>query len=72
MTNYFVDPLEILWDGLLSREPERIRAAYNGLSQAEQGVVLAHLRRMASEPDWQPEQRLSAQAALDCLVNDTQ
>jgi hypothetical protein len=63
------DPLEEIWDGLLSRQPERIRTAFARLTEAEQSAALAHLRRMASEPDWQPEQRQSAQVALDCLAN---
>ena len=63
------DPLEILWDSLLSRQPAQIRAAYASLTGAEQQAVLNHLRRMAQEPGWNPEQRKSAQAALDALAD---
>ena len=62
-----MDPLELLWDQLLSRQPEQIRAAYNQLSPDEQGYVLHHLGRMASEPGWHTEQVLSAQLALQAL-----
>lgn len=67
MSNEPIDPLEQIWDGLLSREPEQIRAAYAGLDPASQRVVIAHLKRMANEPDWHPEQRISALTALAAL-----
>ncbi|OGO11641.1 MAG: hypothetical protein A2Y53_05345 [Chloroflexi bacterium RBG_16_47_49] len=59
--------LEALWNDLLTREPERIRKAFYSLDPPSQGFVLAHLQRMLSESDWQPEQRLSARAALQAL-----
>jgi len=62
-----MDPLELLWDQLLSRQPEKIRAAYSLLSPDEQVNVLLHLGRMASEPGWHAEQVLSAQLALQAL-----
>jgi uncharacterized protein YdeI (YjbR/CyaY-like superfamily) len=65
-TNQFDTP-EALWDALLSREPELVRAAFHRLGAGEQEAVLFHLRRMTAEPDWHPEQRLSAQAALQVL-----
>ena len=61
------DALETLWDQLLSRQPERIRPAFSSLTTQEKESVLAHLRRMTSDPGWHPEQRLSAQSALDAL-----
>ena len=61
------DFLETLWDGLLSRQPEQVRAAYASLDEKEKKVVLTHLERIVSEPGWHPEQRLSAQAALEVL-----
>jgi hypothetical protein len=63
------DPLEILWDNLLSRQPDRVRSAFAALASAEQQVVLEHLRRMSREAGWHPEQRRSACAALDALSN---
>jgi hypothetical protein len=59
--------LDSLWDKLLSRRPELIRAAFEGLNPSEQGSVLAHLGRMASEPGWHSQQRASARAALKAL-----
>jgi hypothetical protein len=62
-----LDPLEALWDRLLSGEPELVRQAFVGLDPDERQAVLAHLERMAGEPGWQPEQRASARAALAVL-----
>lgn len=59
--------LEELWERLLSREAGQVRAAFAALPPEDQKTVRAHLQRMASEPDWHPEQRLSAQAALQAL-----
>ena len=61
------DPLAILWDSLLSRDLPRVRNAFFTLAPADQDAVRDHLERMASEPGWLPEQRLSAQMALDAL-----
>ena len=60
------DP-ETLWDHLLSRQTKRIQSAFERLSTREQDAVITHLQRMATEPDWHPEQRISAQAALQAL-----
>jgi hypothetical protein len=65
------DHLENLWDSLLSREAGLIRAAYASLALDEQASVLAHLQRMAVEDGWHPQQRISAQAALDALEGFT-
>lgn len=62
------DPLQQVWDKLLSRQPALIRAAFAGLNAADQEAVLAHLRRMASEEGWAAAQRQSAQAALAALA----
>ncbi len=61
------DQLEILWEHLLSRQAELVRAAYAGLEAGDQLVVVAHLRRMSTEAGWHPEQRKSAKAALRAL-----
>jgi hypothetical protein len=63
--------LEILWDALLSRDPRHIHAAYSGLDPASQMVVLTHLRRMAQEDGWHPEQVKSALVALNTLEQQT-
>jgi hypothetical protein len=59
--------LEILWELLLSRQPEEVLKAFNRLTRQEQVAVTAHLQRMATEIGWHPEQRRSALAALAAL-----
>ncbi len=59
--------LEEFWEEILSRQPARISAVYASISIDEKESVLDHLRKMASEPGWHAEQRISAQAALDEL-----
>jgi hypothetical protein len=63
------EKLDELWEDLLSRQPEAIKAAFASIKTSDQESVLAHLQRMVSEPGWQPEQRLSAQAALEVLLS---
>jgi hypothetical protein len=60
-------PLEILWEHLLSRQPDLVIAAFQGLAEDEQEEVLAHLNMMSVEPGWHPEQRISALTALAAL-----
>ena len=67
MANHPISDPEILWDQLLSRQPQHIQAAYQTLLPQEQNAVINHLKRMTSDPDWHPEQRISAQIALDTL-----
>ena len=64
--NEFHQP-EVLWEQILSRQPDRVRAAFQTLTQDEQRAVLSHLQRMSNEPGWHPEQRASAQVALQAL-----
>jgi len=59
--------LEKLWNGLLSRQADRVRVAFESLAHDERKAVLEHLLRMAQEPGWHPEQRASARAALEVL-----
>lgn len=59
--------LEEFWEELLSRQPNRISAAYASISGLEKESILNHLHKMATEPGWHPEQRKSAQAALNVL-----
>lgn len=63
------EPLEIFWDAILSRQPEQIRAAWLPLTDVDRKELIVHLRRMISEEGWHPEQRKSAQAALDTILN---
>jgi len=59
--------LEKLWDDLLSRQANTIQSAFKSLQPSERRNVKAHLERMASEPGWHPEQRISANAALEAI-----
>jgi len=61
------EPLALFWDAVLSRQPERIRAVVAPLDTATRKSVVAHLQRMIDEAGWHPEQRQSAQAALDAI-----
>lgn len=61
------DPLEDLWDKILSRQPEQIRKAFMSLRSDEQQSVLTHIKHMATDPGWHPEQRIFAQAAIEAL-----
>jgi hypothetical protein len=62
------DQYETLWEDLLSRQPDIIQAAFATLDHLDQHKVIHHLHRMVNEDGWQPEQRLSAQSALDALI----
>lgn len=62
-----MENLEEVWDALLSRQSDLIRQAFDTLDQASQKVVISHLHRMVSEPDWHPEQQISAKIALDTI-----
>ena len=61
--------LEQLWNDLLSRQTDLIQAAYDSLDSPSRKTVFTHLEHMANDPGWQPEQRESAIAALQALVN---
>ncbi len=61
---------EQFWDAILSRDPDLIRAAFRPLDKASRREVLTHLRVMATEEGWQPQQTASAQAALDALQKE--
>jgi hypothetical protein len=63
------DPLEFesIWELLLSRDPKRILLAFESLQPEQKKAVRKHLQKMVAEPGWQPEQRISAQAALDAI-----
>jgi hypothetical protein len=65
------DPLETIWDSLLSQEPEQIRIVFATLDQASQRSILLHLKRMVTEPGWMSVQQQSAQFALNTLTPST-
>lgn len=56
-----------IWEVVLSRNPKRILLAFESLQPDQKKAVREHLYKMVSEPGWQPEQRKSAQAALDAI-----
>jgi len=62
-----MDKLEEFWDIMLSRETEQIIIAFQGLSKEEQKNIQKHLNCMVLEDGWLPEQRTSAQTALDVI-----
>lgn len=59
--------LQSFWEALLSRQPSTIRSKFTSLTEAEKSAVVQHLEHMASAPGWHPEQRLSAQIALEAI-----
>jgi len=61
------DPLETIWDSLLSHDPAEIQRVFNTLDSDSQKIVLLHLQRMVTEPGWLPVQQQSAQIALNIL-----
>lgn len=65
------DPIEELWDALLSRAPEDIREVFIKLESDQQQAVFRHLKRMVSESGWHSEQRESAKVALEALADLT-
>jgi hypothetical protein len=67
MTNSPFASEEDFWDAVLSRRSTLIRQACETLGEAERQALLAHLKRMTSEPGWHPEQVASALAALQAL-----
>jgi len=58
---------ESIWEVLLSRDPKPILLAFESLQPAQKEAVREHLQKMVAETGWQPEQRISAQAALDAI-----
>ena len=58
---------ELFWENLLSREPEKIAAAWKMLPHDYRKDVRDHLVSMVTELDWHPEQVKSAEAALDVI-----
>jgi len=64
-----MEPLEFFWENILSRSPERIRAIFKTIDEDSQRAVIIHLEKMTNEEGWHPEQVISAQAALDALID---
>jgi hypothetical protein len=62
-----MDPLASFWTEILSRDAARTQVAFATLNAEEQGDLIAHLQRMATEIGWHEEQAVSAHAALAAL-----
>lgn len=65
--DFQTDGLEIFWDDMLSRDPQKITAAFKLLTKEDRQLVKVHLERMINEVGWHSEQRDSARAALKAL-----
>ena len=59
--------IEEIWEKVLSRDPELIRKGFFDLKNTDRCHVKTHLLKMATEIGWQPEQKISAQIALDAI-----
>ena len=58
---------EIIWEQILSRDPDQVSSAFIALDAEMQRQVVMHLRAMVSEEGWHPEQVISAQKALEAI-----
>jgi hypothetical protein len=61
------NPVQNPWEEILSRDSEKILAAFASLDPSDQQSVLDHLQKMATEPGWHPEQVKSAREALQTI-----
>ena len=59
--------IELLWDRLLSREPDKIKSTIQHLNVSERNAVIEHLNRMTTEDGWHPTQKNSALIALQII-----
>lgn len=64
-----MDFIEKLWDEILSRNPQRISAAFVALSDIDQNEIFDHLKHMSCDDGWHLEQKISADAALDVIIH---
>lgn len=56
-----------IWSEILSRQPSRVRATFEGLNAEEKLTVRVHLIRMSTEPGWHEAQITSAKVALEAI-----
>lgn len=63
-------PFDLFWSEILSREAERVQAAFSLLSKDEQKNVISHLKQMVADAGWHKEQVASARAALEALNDE--
>ena len=59
--------LETIWDGLLSKEADKVRFVYLQLDKEYRLHTISHLKRMVEDEGWHPLQKEAAQAALDYI-----
>jgi hypothetical protein len=59
--------LEIVWDNLLSRNPQKIGDAFVALDRQSQETIREHLQKMTTEEGWHPGQTKSAVYALQTI-----
>jgi hypothetical protein len=58
---------EKLWGKILSRDFSQIQSVYKSLDKNDQKAILKHLLKMVTESGWHPEQKKSAQKALEVI-----
>ena len=63
-----MNTIEQLWETLLSCDPSLIQRTYKLLAENEKKSVKNHLIKMATETGWHLEQKRSAQAAIDAIM----
>ena len=56
--------IDDIWEQLLSRDAKSIRALFSTLSADEKLATQVHLKKMAYETGWHPEQKKSALKAF--------
>jgi hypothetical protein len=61
------DPIQELWEHLLSQDREMILSAFSSLDAAEREAVSAHLLKMSLEAGWHPLQKQAAATALEVI-----
>ncbi len=71
MMNEPSNSIEQLWDAILSRQPQKIKAIFERQDHASRQNILAHLQKMTTEDAWHPEQCASAKTALNTLKDIT-
>ncbi len=71
MSPYDPLSLELLWDMILSRDPDKIMDAYEKLKPEEKDGVLEHLKRMTTEEGWHDEQVQVCSDGVECHPPET-
>ena len=61
------EPLEKMWDDLLSREPDIVTDAFQKIDHENRINVIKHLETMVNEKGWHIEQKKSARIALKVI-----